>query len=213
MIKAVLFDLDGTVLNTLPDLAGITNRTLAALGYSQRTLEEIRQFVGNGMKKLIGRALPEGVALTDGIIRRMLQEYKNCDNSLTLPYDGIVPVLWALRRAGIKTAVVTNKPDAIAVPLIEQKLPGLFDAVRGNRPDEPVKPDPYTTLETAKLLGFRADECIFVGDSDTDQKTAENARILCLNATWGFRDAAFLAANGAKHLIQHPFEILDAVFS
>ena len=213
MIKAVFFDLDGTVLNTLPDLINITNTTLRELGYPERTDDEIRMAVGNGMTLLLKRSLPEGVEASPEIHAHMKANYMKLQNRYTAEYEGTSGLLRALHEAGLKTAIITNKPFEAAKDVSEHFFGELMDLAIGVRDGAKVKPDPGTTFEAMEKLGLLPEEVIYVGDSDTDIETAKNAGIPCLSATWGFRGREFLLEHGATRCIDRPEEILEYVLS
>lgn len=208
-MKGVIFDLDGTLLDTLTDLTRIVNVTLKELGYPERSAEEVKWFVGHGARYLIGHALPEGVELTDEIFARMLSNYAKYQNELTTYYEGVRELLLALKERGIRAAIVTNKPDAAAQEVQKIYFDGLLDYTVGVRPGEAVKPDPHTCFEALKKLGITAEEAVYVGDSDTDLETARNAGLRFVGAAWGFRGEAFLKEHGADVVIGSPLELLN----
>ena len=209
MIKAVIFDLDGTLVNTLPDLHYITNATLRDLGLPERTEDEVRMFIGNGVKKLIGRALPDGITLTQGILSLMQANYLKYQNRLSTVYDGIPTLLSELHERGIKTAISTNKPDAAAQEVTKKYFGDLIDFTQGQVEGVPVKPAPESCERILQKLRVRKAEAIYVGDSDTDIETAKNLGVLPVSCTWGFRDEEFLRAHGAEILVRSPQEILE----
>ena len=210
-IKGVFFDLDGTVLNTLPDLINIANTTMRELGFPERTDDEIRMAVGNGMPKLLSRSLPEGVEVTPEIYATMKGNYLKLQNKYTAEYEGTTEMLRGLRELGLKTAIITNKPDDAAKEVSKQFFGDLMDIAIGVREGAKVKPDPGTCFEAMEALGLKPEEVIYVGDSDTDIETAKNAGIPCLSATWGFRGAAFLKEHGATVLVDTPADVLKFV--
>ena len=206
--KAVLFDLDGTVLDTLPDIVRVTNQTLKELGHPARTAEEIIWMIGNGMKNLLTKALPEDVEVTDEMLARMQANYIRYQNTETRQFPGIAELLAALHAAGIRTAIVTNKPDPAAKEVAEKYFPGLMDYTVGIRIGEAVKPDPHTAIKAMQYLGVTPEETLYVGDSDTDAETAANAGVRFFGAAWGYRGEAFLRAHGAKDVLEKPMDLM-----
>lgn len=195
--RAAIFDMDGTILNTLYDLTNAVNRTMETVGYPLHTVEEVRNFVGNGIKKLLERALPDG--------RRNAEELQRayglfCDfygahcADETLPYAGIYELLSELKTRGVRIATVTNKADFAAKILSEKFFPGLFDKTIGAREDLPRKPAPDGVYLALSALNVSPDGAIFIGDSDVDYYTAKNAGIDCALVSWGFRERKSLAA-------------------
>ena len=184
--KAVLFDMDGTLLDTLEDLCDSTNHALAQMGYPLRGIEEIRRFIGNGAEKQIRRAVPEGTS--EGKIMETLAAFRayyqdHCQIK-TKVYDGLLDVLSELKEKGVKMAVVSNKPDAAVKPLCAHYFPGIF--ALGETAGCPRKPDKAMVLKAMDAIGVT--ECIYVGDSEVDVRTAKNAGVPCLSVLWGFRD-------------------------
>jgi len=212
--RAVIFDLDGTILNTLDDLASSTNHMLSEQGYPPRTLAEVRSFVGNGIGKLIERAVPK--KLNEEEFKEYYKIFtdhyaKHCADN-TKPYDGITGLVSALRSAGIKTAVVSNKADFAVKDLCEKYFPGLFDAVVGEREGVRRKPSPDSVNEVLHILGTEKEKAVYVGDSEVDIKTAKNAEIDAIIVDWGFRDADFLAENGAERVVSSVKELEKNLF-
>lgn len=210
--KAIIFDLDGTLLNTIDDLGDSVNYMLKKLGYPTFEIEEYKYKVGNGMRKLIERSLPaehKTDAEIDKAMEIFMPYYDKHKMDKTAPYDGVIELIKAVRARGLKTAVVTNKAHAAAVPLIEEVFPGLFDEVTGQKEGVPTKPDPAAVINTMKALGVTADECIFMGDSSVDMQTAKNSHATAVGVLWGFRKADELISNGAQKLISEPNELLN----
>lgn len=212
MKKAVIFDLDGTLLNTIDDLGDSVNYVLKKHNYPTFSIEEYKYKVGNGMRKLIERSLPEN-KLNDETIEQVLAEfmayYSEHKMDKTAPYDNIEQLLKTLKQKGVKTAVVTNKAHISAKPLMDEVFPDLFDAVIGQKEGVPTKPDPTSVFAVLKELGVSADECLYLGDSGVDMQTAKNAGIFGIGVLWGFRKADELIENGAKKLIGKPQELLE----
>lgn len=212
MKKAVIFDLDGTLLNTIDDLGNSVNYVLKKHNYPTFSIEEYKYKVGNGMRKLIERSLPENKR-NDETIEQILAEfmayYGEHKMDKTAPYDNIEQLLKTLKQKGVKTAVVTNKAHISAKPLMDEVFPDLFDAVIGQKEGVPTKPDPTSVFAVLKELGVSADECLYLGDSGVDMQTAKNAGIFGIGVLWGFRKADELIENGAKKLIGKPQELLE----
>lgn len=211
MYSACLFDLDGTLADTLADLAEATNHLLRAQGYPTHEAARYRYFVGNGVPKLIERALPE-TARTEAILARSRElfdaYYAAHYLDHTAPYPGIPVLLEALAGQGVHLAVVTNKPDGFARQIIASLFGARFAVVLGSRPGVPRKPDPAAALEAAGALDAAPGACLFIGDSGVDMQTAQAAGMTGVGVLWGFRDSAELLAGGAKKLISRPDELL-----
>jgi phosphoglycolate phosphatase len=211
--KAVLFDLDGTLLDTLADIAHASNAALATLGFPRHTMEAYRYFVGEGIEVLAKRVLPDshkGDADVAACLAAINREFGAGLLVETRPYDGIPELLSRLARKNIKLAVVSNKPHEFVLRSVAAHFEnGLFSAVLGQRKNVPIKPDPTIALEAARLLSV-ADpgQCLYVGDSGVDMRTAVNAGMYPVGVLWGFRDADELTAAGAKTLIKKPSELL-----
>ncbi len=204
--RLAIFDLDGTILNTLHDLAASTNAALTALGYPTRSVDEVRRFVGNGIRLLIERAVPAGTptAQTDEVYRCFMAHYAQHCADTTRPYDGIPELLRALRAAGCRTAVVSNKADSAVQPLCRRYFDGLFDAAVGERPGVRKKPAPDSVNEILRQLAIPRTQAVYIGDSDVDIHTAQNAQMDCISVDWGFRSRAFLVENGASRIVSTP---------
>ena len=211
--RLAIFDLDGTILNTLDDLADSTNAALRMNSLSERTTDEVRRFVGNGIHLLIERAVPTGTSTE--LIEKVFADFKAYYGShcsiKTAPYEGIEELIDSLHEAGVKVAVVSNKADFAVKELCAQYFPDKLDFAVGERENIRRKPAPDSVFESMKALGVSADESVYIGDSDVDIETAKNAGIPCLSVTWGFRDVDFLKAHGASRLISTPDEILSFV--
>ena len=209
--QAVLFDLDGTLLDTLEDLADSVNAILGKYGFPLRKREEIRRFLGNGSEQLMRQALPEEVPPTDfaNYLAEYQAYYKGHMEEKTKPYDGILELLDALREAGLKIGVVSNKFDTAVKGLCEKYFPGYIDAAAGEREAEGIrrKPAPEMVFLAAKRLGVEVKNCLYVGDSEVDILTAQHAEMDCVSVTWGFREEAFLRQAGAVHLVHTPKEL------
>lgn len=208
--SAAIFDLDGTLLNTLGDLCDAVNAGLTARGLPKIDEEQTRQRVGNGIRRLIALSLPEGTP--DGDIDACLGEFRDYYEAhlhdRTHPYAGVPALLRTLHESGVKVAVLSNKYDPAAKRLIEFFFPGLTDLTFGERSGVPRKPDPTSALEVLETLGVSREETLYIGDSGVDMQTAKNAGLTAVGVTWGFRSREVLLENGADHLAGHPAELL-----
>lgn len=204
----ILFDLDGTLLNTLDDLADAVNHTLRQFGCPERSLEEVRQFVGNGARRLIQLALPGKADDPDvDTVLAAYQEYYGAHSQdKTSPYPGILEALEQIGRE-FPVAVVSNKPDRAVKPLCKDYFGDIY--ARGESDDCPRKPAPDMLLQTMEALGV--DSCIYVGDSDVDVVTAKNAGVPCLSVLWGFRDEDCIRQAGGSHFCRDPKEMPQAL--
>ncbi|MDL2206384.1 HAD-IA family hydrolase [Eubacteriales bacterium OttesenSCG-928-N13] len=200
MLKAVLFDLDGTLLNTLDDLAASVNHVLCAFGLPARTTEEVRRFVGNGVGPLGERAVGEKGALSERFMPLFQAHYAQHSLDRTAPYDGVLDMLDALRARGILCGVVSNKPDAATKALCAHFFSDCISLAVGDVPGIPKKPAPDSCLHMMKQMQVTADECIYVGDADTDVNVAKNARMRFIGAAWGFRGRDYLMQVGASRV-------------
>ncbi len=213
MKKAVIFDLDGTLLNTLDDLADSTNYALSRFGYPTRTIEEVRQFVGNGVAKLIERAIPEGKNNPnfEKCLAIFKENYAQNMYNKTAPYNGIIEMLSNLKSKGIKIAVVSNKFDLAVKELCKKYFEGFIDFAAGENEAQGIKkkPAPDTVISVLNEFNFASEDAVYVGDSDVDIMTAKNSQMPCISVTWGFRDEKFLLENGATILINAPSEIYN----
>ncbi|EAT59310.1 HAD family hydrolase [Chlorobium ferrooxidans] len=215
MFKAVIFDLDGTLLDTLADLLTTLNSVLARHNYPTHSIDECRYLVGHGMRELVRKALPEGVATVD-IIDRLLpefmEEYTLNWNINSRPYPGIAEMLDSLKKRGIKTAILSNKADQFTLLCAEELLGNWkFDVVMGQRNGIPSKPDPTSALSVAAELGAEPSEILYVGDSGIDMQTATRAGFYPLGVLWGFRPESELLEFGAKSLAAHPDDIITLI--
>ena len=209
MIKTVIFDLDGTLLNTLLDLKESTNYALRQFGYPERTLEEIRYFVGNGVRKLIERAVPENCENVEECLDVFKKHYEKNMYNNTVSYNYIETMLKTLKLEGIKLGVVSNKFDLAVKELCKKYYDGLVDIAIGQGGDVLPKPSPFGVYKAMKELGADKASTIYVGDSEVDVQTAQNANIPCIGVTWGFRGRAYL--DGADYIIDDPCEIINIV--
>ena len=207
---AYIFDLDGTLLDTLADLAASTNYALHAHGMPERTIDEVRRFVGNGVRRLMEQAVPEGTeaARFEAVLTTFRQHYLEHSLDATQPYPGIMEMLGRLKAAGKATAVVSNKFDAATKALCRHFFGDLVDVAIGESERIRRKPAPDTVVEAMRLLGVGRHQAVYVGDSDVDIATAAHSQIPCVSVLWGFRDRDFLIRHGATRFIESPGEIL-----
>ena len=210
-IRAVVFDLDGTLLNTLEDLASATNWALRHNGLPERTIDEVRRFVGNGVRRLIERAVPEGTEAAE--LETVFADFKayyvdHCQDCTCL-YDGISEMLVELKSTGYKLAIVSNKLQAGVDELYERFFRETIDVAIGEREGVRRKPAPDMVETALKELGVAADGAVYVGDSDVDLQTARNSGLACVSVLWGFRDRDFLVEHGATCMVERPDEIVS----
>lgn len=215
MYKHIIFDLDGTILNTLEDLAAATNWVCARHGWPAHEVEEYQYFVGNGASKLLSRVVPDGVELTDELHRQLLEEFTQRYNAhkedKTTVYAGMPQALRRLKEAGLTLAVLSNKPHGAAYPVVERYYPGIFDAVQGAVDNLPVKPDPTLLHRLMGELGATTGDTLFVGDSNVDIRTAKNGGLTGCGVLWGFRTRAELEAEGADFIVDTPAELAELI--
>ena len=211
--ETAVFDLDGTLLDTLEDLYLATNHALARHGLPLRSRDEVRMFVGNGVEMLIRRAVPAGTdeETTLAVLADFKTTYAAICEDHTKPYDGILEMLTALRERGIRVAVVSNKFDAATKKLCKKYFGDLVEVAIGERVGVRKKPAPDTVYEALKALGVTAEGSVYIGDSDVDIRTAENCGMPCISVTWGLRDKDFLIENGAKALVDTPEKLLRVI--
>lgn len=216
----IIFDLDGTLINTIDDLGQACNYALAACGYPTHKIEDYPRLVGNGINRLIERALPEQHRNEATVLR--LREYfvpyydeHNCE--LTCPYDGITEILHTLKEAGHTLAVASNKYQAATEKIVAHFFSGIFDVVLGERENVARKPDPqivWDIVEAIRLLGDKAidkEDILYIGDSLVDAETAKAANLPFVACTWGFCTEEQLASGNPNYIVQHPIEILSIV--
>jgi phosphoglycolate phosphatase len=211
-IRLVIFDLDGTLVDTLQDLADSMNAVLAARGHPTHGRDPYRRFVGDGVAELVRRALPPEAAdevTVAECVAEMREEYGRRLTAASRPYPGIEVLLAALRARGLKTAVLSNKPDPATRTLVAMLFPDhRFHAVRGARPGVALKPDPEAASELCAGLGVDPRRTLYVGDTDTDMATGRAAGMVTVGVAWGFRDPDELLRAGAEHLVHRPDQLL-----
>jgi phosphoglycolate phosphatase len=212
-VHGVVFDLDGTLLDTLSDLADAGNAALARLGHPVHPVDAYRTFVGDGMRTLVTRLLPDArrdEADIEAALQLMREEYSARWDAKTRPYDGVPEMLTALQDCGMLLGIVSNKPHDFTQLCVKRLLPRWsFLAVIGTRDGVPVKPDPTGALQVAAALGVAPADCLYVGDTDTDMKTGNHAGMPTVGAVWGFRTAEELRRSGAAHLAETPTELVS----
>ena len=207
-----IFDLDGTLLDTLSDLTAAVNHALALHGLSAKTKDDVRRCLGNGYARLIGDVT--GYGETDERTRAILADFQTYYEQhladLTAPYDGIVPLLQTLRQRGAKIGIVSNKGNEAVQQLSARFFGGLIDVAVGESQTVRRKPNPDALLEVMRTLGCTPTNALYIGDSEVDIETARRASIPCLSCTWGFRTEAFLRQHGAQHFVHRPEEVVGA---
>lgn len=210
--SAVIFDLDGTLLNTLEDLTDSVNAALTKCGFPIRTIPEVRSFVGNGIRKLVWRAVPDNTSdeQTETVFKEFCVYYEAHCNDKTRPYEGIMEMLEELFRQGYRMAIVSNKADFAVKELNELYFADYIKVAIGEKESEGIrkKPAPDTVFMALQELGIAGENAVYVGDSDVDLETAENAGMPCICAEWGFRGKTFLMEHGGKMFAQEPMDIL-----
>ena len=215
MYKTVVFDLDGTLLNTIDDLADAGNRVCAARGWPQHTVEEYKYFVGNGSPKLVERFSPPEARTPDQLadtLAAFQADYGAHLRDKTAPYPGIPALLARLKAAGVQLAVFSNKADPLARQVVADYFDAaLFDAVRGALPGVPTKPAPQGTLALMQAIGADPAATLYVGDSNVDVDTAHNAGLPCCGVLWGFRTRQELTDAGAEHLAANAEELWNVI--
>ena len=214
-LKAFIFDLDGTLINSLADLASAINRMLAKRGYPKRDIALFPKFIGEGMRQLVERALPEearDAATIDACLQDYVAEYQDCWHEQTAVYEGMTEVLNQLKAQGLPIGCISNKAHGFTQLCCAHFFPAItWDVVFGQRDGVPRKPDPAAAHEAAALLGVAIEECAYVGDSGIDMEFAKSAGMFAAGVTWGFRSEAELREKGADRLFASPPELLTLV--
>lgn len=214
MIKAVLFDLDGTLVNSLADLADSTNFALRQLGFPPHETEEYKYFVGDGIPKLIERVLPDGEKTEQNRLKCLelfMARYREHYFDKTDAYDGVKELLFKLKEQGIKIAVISNKAQEMAQKVVDKVFGDIFNTVAGKREGYKTKPDPALTLHVINELGVTPETCVLVGDSGMDMAAAVNAKTAGIGVLWGFRTKEELLHNGAKFIAETTAQIYDII--
>lgn len=209
--RIAIFDMDGTILNTLEDLADTMNYCLKMYGMQERSLSEIKSFVGNGIRRLVEQAVPNGTdeGIIDEIYATFIDYYKDHCALKTRPYDGIRKVLKELKGKGVLTAVVSNKADYAVKKLCKEYFDGLFDCSVGDKEGIRRKPYPDSVISVMEHFEANQNEAVYIGDSDVDYQTAQNAGVDVIMVSWGFREEDYLRSIGAEKIIHEPDEILN----
>lgn len=211
--KTIIFDLDGTLLNTLDDLTGSVNFALRKCGMPERTIDEVRRFIGNGVRMLMKRSVPQG---TDDERYReaynaFTAHYAENSRNLTAPYDGICELLKNLKTQGYKLAIVSNKIDFAVKDLRDEFFDGIIDVAIGDSDDTANKPAPDMVFKAVKELDADIESCVYVGDTDVDLETAANSGMDCITVSWGFRSRAELEGYGSEMIADTPTDIMKFV--
>ena len=209
MEKAILFDLDGTLTNTLEDIAFAMNRALRLNGLPEHPVDAYRYFVGDGVRVLVKRVIGEHTGMVEKVYADYQAWYQEHNLDRTQPYPGVRELLAGLQRQGWKMGVFSNKPHADTCRVVKHFFPDVaFTVVRGQMEGVPVKPDPAGALAAAKDMGVQPEDMLYLGDTDVDMRCAQNAGMHPIGVTWGFRDAEELRAAGAERLLCHPMDLL-----
>lgn len=214
MFKYVIFDLDGTLLNTIDDLADAGNWVCQNHGWPTHTVEEYRYYVGNGMAKLAERFAPENWRTPErvqAILDEFMPYYDAHKADKTAPYPGLAETLERLKRAGVSMSVLTNKADLLAGPVVEGYYPGVFPIIQGALPGYPTKPDPTLLHRLMERMGAVVEDTLFVGDSNVDIRTAKNGGLTSCGVLWGFRTRQELEAEGADFLAETAEELAELI--
>ncbi|MDE6210197.1 MAG: HAD family hydrolase [Lachnospiraceae bacterium] len=211
--NTIIFDLDGTLLYTLEDLKNAVNYALSYYGYKERTIEEIRCFVGNGIRKLIERAVPENTGLSD--VDKVFEQFKIYYNEhatdKTIIYKGVEDILYILKEKGYNLGIVSNKVQSAVDILHERFFKDIIEISVGDKEGSRRKPAPDSVIEVMRYFDTTSLETLYIGDSEIDIETARNAQIDCISVSWGFRDAVDLMKSGATTIVTTPEELLEKI--
>lgn len=215
MVKGIIFDLDGTLCDTLDDIRAGVNAVLERLGYKTRTKYEIYKFINHGARELIRRSLPKDVQSVDFIVDSALEDYNNeyakCCCNTTYAFEGVEEMLIELKSLGFKIGILSNKQDKFVSEIIDKLFDeDMFTFVMGQSKFPP-KPDPASALYVAKAMGVRPERCVYIGDSDVDVDTAANAGMKFIGVKWGYRDEVILRRAGAVNIASSPNDIVECV--
>ncbi len=211
--KLAIFDLDGTILDTLEDLKNSVNFALNKNNLPERSLCEIRSFVGNGIRLLVERAVPENTSaqITEKVFSDFKTHYKSHSADNTKPYEGIKELLISLKEKGVKSAVVSNKADFAVQTLVDDYFSGFFDFAVGEKDGVRRKPHPDSVFTVLEKLNVNKEDAIYIGDSEVDVETARNTGMSCVAVTWGFRDESLLKKLNPEYIVSSPSEIINIV--
>lgn len=212
-MKTLIFDMDGTILDTIEDITNAVNYILVKYGMPKRSVDEVKFFVGNGLYKTLERSAPSGTSeeLLKSIYEEMVSYYKEHSNINTKPYDGIIDAIKTLKALGYKTAVVSNKRHEAVVELCHEFYEGLFDEALGDTENIAKKPAPDMVNIVLDKLGANKNEAVFIGDSDVDIMTAKNSGLVGIFVSWGFRTKEFLIEHGAECIVDTPKELVEKI--
>ncbi|ALJ04244.1 HAD family hydrolase [Pseudalgibacter alginicilyticus] len=212
--KAVIFDLDGTLVNSIEDIADAMNIVLKSYSYPTHSYETYQIFVGSGIKSLVKKALP-AVHINDSLINTvfntMMSVYRNQCTNKTKPYPGIIDLLDVLKNKQLKISILSNKADEFTKKIASTLFPDYFNPVLGLKFEAHKKPSPIVALQICKELQVKPDETLYVGDTSIDIQTALNANLLPVGVSWGFRDIKELRDTGAKHILNHPLDLIKVL--
>lgn len=210
-INTVVFDMDGTVLNTIDDLATSVNYAMEKFGFPQRTVEDYRRAVGNGIRRAIELTVPEGTSqeVIDEMVPVFKEHYDEHCLDKTRPYDGIIELMKELKKRGYKMAIVSNKIDSAVKELNQRFFSEAIEVAIGEKPGVSRKPAPDMVWEALKELGSTEDEAVYIGDSEVDFATANNSNLPCISVLWGFRDKDLLEEIGAQVFAEKPSDVLE----
>jgi phosphoglycolate phosphatase len=210
--KGIIFDLDGTLVNSLEDISDAMNTVLTGLNYPTHTYDTYQYFIGSGLRNLVSKALPASNNSQEQIetcFDCMITEYREICTMKTKPYEGIIELLDQLVSRNIKLAVFSNKADELTKKIATEIFPDYFDAAIGLNTEDLKKPNPFEALQISKNWNLKTEEILFVGDSDIDMQTAKNANMFAVGVTWGYRTEKELFESGAKLVITNPSDLLE----
>jgi phosphoglycolate phosphatase len=210
--KGIIFDLDGTLVNSLEDIANAMNSVLIDLDYPTHSYEEYQYFIGSGLRNLVSKSLPvyhNDETQIERCYQLMVEVYSDKCTYQTKPYNGIVELLDYLIAHNIKLSVFSNKSDELTKKIVAALFPGYFNPVVGLSIESLKKPNPFEAMKISKTLGLQPEEMIFVGDSGIDMQTATNANMFAVGVSWGYRPEEELIANGANQILKHPFDLIQ----
>jgi phosphoglycolate phosphatase len=210
--KGVIFDLDGTLVNSLEDIADAMNEVLKDLNYPTHSYDDYQYFIGSGLRNLVEKSLPDSQNDKNQIekcLNSMIEIYRDACTNKTKPYQGIVELLDDLISQNIKLSVFSNKSDELTKKIVADLFPNCFETAVGLSTESLKKPNPFEALEITKNLGLKPEEMIFVGDSGIDMQTATKANMLAVGVLWGYRPVEELITNGAKQLLNHPLDLIE----